>query len=298
MDNLELVDASSNVVASRLQNMILATMKNADPKGPPDTPDALLRNLHHYSTPSLPHLLALFMHAPALFPPQGTALVVIDDVSNVFDNAYPRNAVDYASTTKSDAAKWTAGRRHAVIGKFIAKLAKMAALGDFTLLITSQTVTKVRGEGGALLVPAISSSEWESSISTRIALFRDWEPIQRESTEQEHDDLCRIRFASVHKAAGVMIADDSSIGHIVPFSINANGIEEITLGSTALPLGPLSSPVKARKRPHAEIADSEESDEEYGWLEEDEVAAEGLIDERHLIIDLTRTQPEGNAAHS
>ena len=55
--------------------------------------------------------------------------------------------------------------------------------------------------------------------------------------------------------------------------------------SAETPLRPLSSPIKlsspiSRKRNFEEIADSEaESDDDYGWAEEDEVAAEGLVDE-------------------
>ena len=47
---------------------------------------------------------------------------------------------------------------------------------------------------------------------------------------------------------------------------------------------PAASPVKVRKRKHDEVADSdEEVSSEYGWLDEDAVAAEGLIDESTLV---------------
>jgi len=47
-----------------------------------------------------------------------------------------------------------------------------------------------------------------------------------------------------------------------------------------------SSPVKPPKRPLAEIADSEEelgSEDEYGWDEDDELAAESLINDESLL---------------
>jgi len=47
-----------------------------------------------------------------------------------------------------------------------------------------------------------------------------------------------------------------------------------------------SSPVKPLKRPLSEIADSEEelgSEDEYGWGEDDELAAEGLINDESLL---------------
>lgn len=49
----------------------------------------------------------------------------------------------------------------------------------------------------------------------------------------------------------------------------------------------VTSPVKGRKRAHDEVADSdEEYGSEYGWVEGDEVAAEGFIDEAVLTEDV------------
>ena len=48
-----------------------------------------------------------------------------------------------------------------------------------------------------------------------------------------------------------------------------------------------SPPIKPPKRPLAEIADSEEelgSEDEYGWGEDDELAAEGLINDENLLL--------------
>lgn len=46
---------------------------------------------------------------------------------------------------------------------------------------------------------------------------------------------------------------------------------------------PIPSPVKVRKRKVEEIADSdEEISSEYGWADDDELAAEGLVDETPL----------------
>lgn len=64
--------------------------------------------------------------------------------------------------------------------------------------------------------------------------------------------------------------------------------------SADAPLRPLSSPVKlsspiSRKRNFEEIADSDaETDEDYGWEEEDEIAAEGLIEEAAFDVPTTR----------
>lgn len=60
---------------------------------------------------------------------------------------------------------------------------------------------------------------------------------------------------------------------------------------------PLQSPDRPPKRRYAEIADSEDegadSDELYGWAEDDEVEAEGLlISRRSLPNDLSTTDAQ------
>lgn len=54
----------------------------------------------------------------------------------------------------------------------------------------------------------------------------------------------------------------------------------------------MSSPLKTRKRAFDEIADSDGEDvsSEYGWLDEDGVAAEGLVDEE-VVADEAATDP-------
>ena len=47
-----------------------------------------------------------------------------------------------------------------------------------------------------------------------------------------------------------------------------------------------SSPIKPPKRPLTDIADSEDelgSEDGFGWVEEDELAAEGLINDESLL---------------
>jgi hypothetical protein len=64
---------------------------------------------------------------------------------------------------------------------------------------------------------------------------------------------------------------------------------------------PIVHPIQARapKRPFAEIEEdaSEEpnSDELYGWIEDDEVAAEGLLIEEGATIDDAEPLPEGRS---
>lgn len=183
------------------------------------TPDEMQSHFHHHSVPTLAHLLALFMHPPSSFPPPNTSLIVIDSLSTLFDNAYPRNPDEHGSKNRNDQARWAAGRKFAVMNELIAALTKIAAMHDIALLVTSQTITRIRGGSRALLVPAISGTEWESGVSTRLVLFRDWVSGQGKWGKQDIALLEKTRFAGVVKANGLSLADEGGVGHVVPFAV-------------------------------------------------------------------------------
>ena len=56
--------------------------------------DDALERLSYYSTPTLPHLLALLHHPQPGFPPTGTSLLVIESISTVFSIAFPKGTED------------------------------------------------------------------------------------------------------------------------------------------------------------------------------------------------------------
>lgn len=188
-----------------------------DSSEPP--PDALRRRFRHLAAPTLAQVLALFMHPPASFPQSNASLVVIDSLSTLIDNAYPRNTDDRVKN-KTDQSKWAAGRRYAVINDLIATFTKFAALHDIALVITCQTITRIRGASRALLVPAIAGIEWENGISTRLLLFRDWVPQQAKAQDKgDADRLQKTRFAGLVKVNGVALTDEGGVGNVVPFAI-------------------------------------------------------------------------------
>ena len=176
-------------------------------------------HFHHYTVPTLAHLLALFMHPPSPFPPPTTSLIVIDSLSTLFDNAYPRHADDRASKSQNTQARWAAGRKFAVMNELIATLTRVAAMHDIALLITSQTITRIRAASRALLIPALSGAEWENGVSTRLVLFRDWVPGQGKWDRRDVARLQKTRFTGVLKANGVRLADDGEVGIVVPFIV-------------------------------------------------------------------------------
>ncbi|XP_014559035.1 hypothetical protein COCVIDRAFT_13963 [Bipolaris victoriae FI3] len=245
-------------------------------------PDEMRSRFQYTVAPTLAHVVALFVHPPASFPPQNTSLVVIDSLATLVDNAYPRHTDDRIAKNRTDQARWAAGRRFAIISELIAAFTRFAALHDLVLLITSQTITRIRGASRALLVPAISGIEWESGVSTRLVLFRDWVRHGKPTDKSDAERLQRARFAGLVKADGVALADEGGVGNVVAFTIEKNGLCDISIATNDI-TAPLLVPEEGRtsKRPFAEIdedaAEEPNSDELYGWMEDDGVATEGLL---------------------
>ncbi|KAF9734816.1 rad55 protein [Paraphaeosphaeria minitans] len=290
--------ACAPLVPQRFTNVLLADgdpvlqASTAPPKVPGTpriSPDEMRSHFHHYAVPTLAHLLALVMHPPTSFPPPNTSLIVIDSISTLFDNAYPRNADDRAVKNRSDQARWAAGRKFAVMNELISTLTKLAAMHDIALLLTSQTITRIRAGSRALLVPAISGAEWENGVSTRLVLFRDWVPGQGKWANADSARMQKTRFAGVLKANGVSLADDGGVGTVVPFAVEKKGLRNINIAAVDIAAPVFSSEARPPKRRFAEIDEGGEepdSDELYDWMEDDEVAAEGfLIGEEPTVAD-------------
>ncbi|KAI4922378.1 hypothetical protein J4E90_000807 [Alternaria incomplexa] len=269
--------ACAPLVKHRVDDML-----TSQPDAPHVSRDELRAHFHYLAMPTLAHFLALFMHAPAAFPPHGTSLVVVDSLATLVDNAYPRNVDDRLPKNKTDQARWAAGRRYTVINELIATLTRFAALHDIALLVTSQTITRIRGASRALLVPAISGIEWENGVSTRLVLFRDWPRHGKAKSKVQADSLQKARFAGLVKANGVALAEEGSVGNVVSFTIDHHGLCDMNVAADDIAT-PLFVPTEARppKRSFAEIdedvAREPNSDELYGWIEDDEVATEGLL---------------------
>jgi len=215
------------------------------------------------------------------------------------------------------------------MNELVSRLGRIASLHDIAILVSCQTITRILEGSRAVLVPAISGAEWDSGISNRLVLFRDWFPAQGKWNDFDSNRLQRARFAGVAKVNGVKQADDGAVRNVVPFTIEGVSPQSITrrayppmvwlvcmcyrlpfrvdpaLISFQTGLHPLqmdaldiAGPVpqaqqkapeeRPPKRRFTEIADSDEdeadSDELYGWAEEDEAAAEGL-----LVDELTAT---------
>jgi hypothetical protein len=181
----------------------------------------LLTGFHHFITPTLSHLLVLLAHSSDCFPPEGTGLIIIDCISCLFAAAFPKvtEVLDNQPTPekrKSDVTQWAAGRRWAVFGDVISTLGKLAAMRNLAILLTSQAMIKITAETGAVLHPSLASSGWDSGLSTRIVLFRDWAFHSSTGPHSHQVYVPGVRFAAVLKAVAASHLD---AGKIVPFTI-------------------------------------------------------------------------------
>lgn len=244
----------------------------------------MLLRFHHYFVPTLAHLLALFVHPPTVFPPQGTALIVVDSVSTLFDSTYPRTRA--VKDNKKD-GNWAAGRRYAVMNNLVSTLSKIAAIRDIPVLVTNQVTTRYRDDS-ALLAPAMAGLEWDNGIATRLVMFRDWPPDPGRLADLDDEKRKQVRYIGIVKVGGVGVREADGLGAIIPFTVGTSGLSDVDLKTVEVPIQTLTSPTRPATRTYTEVADSEDelgSDEMYGWGEDDEVAAEGLLVDETALRD-------------
>lgn len=203
---------------------ILARSPPPECENPPESlahnrSDDLLGDFHHFTTPTLAHLLALLTHESQSFPPKGTGLIVIDSISTLFAAAFPNDGFDRKQVPdklKRDADQWASSRKLTFMSDFVSKLGKLATTKNIAVLFTSQTATRIRADTGATLNPAISGTAWDSGISARIVIFRDWFFQSAEVPGKDLEYLPEVRFAGVLKASGVSY---EGLGRRVSFTI-------------------------------------------------------------------------------
>ncbi|MCJ1370608.1 hypothetical protein MMC20_001821 [Loxospora ochrophaea] len=183
-----------------------------------------------------------------------------------------RNDNHKGTTNKYDAVQWAANRRWNVMGDLTSRICRLAAITNAAVLVTTQTLTKIREDLGAVLHPAISGKAWDSGVNSRIVLFRDWLPHSSNETGAV-ESVRDARFAGVIKAGCI---HHGGLGKVVPFSIGQHGLREIrttprTSAANGLPIA--TRPPLKRKRD--EIVDSQSEDDEAG--PDDEFGWEGDI---------------------
>lgn len=218
-----ITDASYQLIGPRLKGIMSNDQRSqSQPTGEldsGDSPSQSLDKFHHFTTPTLPHLLALLIHQSSSFPPPETSLLVIDSMSTLFALAFPRTT-DRQQTPvkKTDAAQWASGRRWSVMGDLVSKIGRLAATQNIAILLTSQTTTRIRFETGAVLHPAISSGVWDAGIGTRVILFRDWMFQTVDNSNNRAGYMPGVVLAGVTKTKGVAY---EGVGRVATFRIQS-----------------------------------------------------------------------------
>ena len=230
-----MADASCQVVGPRLKELIEHPRVSVKQTESSEFDfQARLNNLHHFTIPTLPHLLALLTHQSISFPPPNTSLIVIDSVSTLFALAFPKilENTDILQTPakKSEAVQWSAGRRWAVMGEFMSKIGRLAATSNIAILLTSQTTTRIKHETRAVLHPAISGNPWDSGIGAKLVLFRDWLFRGPETPSSRGKYVPGVRFAGIMKAKGVTY---EGVGKVITFTIEEVGCPQYNSCSRA-----------------------------------------------------------------
>ena len=250
----------------------------------PRISDELLQNFTHMNAPSLAHLISLISHPSPNFPPQKATLIVVDSVSIPFAQAFSNTSRHRDLDAKqNDQIHWARNRRWGVLRDFISGVGKLAITRDVAILLTTQTISRVKSESGAALLPAVSGTAWDAGIDSRIVLFRDWLPPEDDRLNPDSSKWHSLRFAGVLKAGGALLSPEGVFGQTTAFVIDLTGLQQVELESSQVPITELpilANPLKKRKA--IEIADSEGeedelgSDEEYGWGENDGMGEENL----------------------
>ncbi|KAL8769780.1 MAG: hypothetical protein Q9209_004396 [Squamulea sp. 1 TL-2023] len=234
----------------------------------------MLERFHHFIAPTLPYLLALLSHPTATFPPEGVTLLVVDSLSTAFTQAYAqpnKHIEDRITGKKNDMAQWASSRRWAVMTDLVSAIAKLAAMRKIAAILTSQTTTKMRLGDAALLQPVMSGAAWESGITTRILLYRDWQAGTVDEMKWEKKvGTPALRLAALTKIGGVSM---NGFGKVVPFTINSDGLCDVDIDSVAFSAPePIVPPQAVLKRKREEVADSasdsgdEVSADELSWV--------------------------------
>ncbi|KAL4945218.1 hypothetical protein BDV06DRAFT_209596 [Aspergillus oleicola] len=261
------IDTGSPLPRQRLHDMLQKSIQNSKSTS---TPGELVKNMTHIRAQYLPHLLALLLHTPSGFPPEGCKLLVIDAASAPFPSYFPnptelKSRLAQSKNIDKAQVQWLMNRSSNVTSDLANQLTKLATTHQMAVLAINQTRTRIKGQPRATLCPVLSGGSWESSISTRLVLYRDL------STTESSEG---IRFAEVMKRAGKTLSLRLE-ENIVPFIIDKDGLR--AMDEHTSPRMEAASPDQAqesntqRKRKVDEIADSEDddSDTEYGWVDDD-----------------------------
>ncbi|KAL6248795.1 hypothetical protein RBB50_003858 [Rhinocladiella similis] len=284
------INCGSPLTPNRLRQLMAGHQRTEEPKAsltPSNSPgiDALINEKFTYlEAHSLPRLLTIFLHPSQTLPSYKTGVIIVDDLSNLILGSFSRNAkhlkAGAPSVVKEKFEKRAAGRRFQIIESLGAAMSKMATLRNLAILVLTNSTISLKTGQKALLKPALSSQAWDTTINTRIMLYRDF-PDKDQESQLSKLQTRALRYAEVQRLgrkeihsppiAFVILTDGLRQLHPPETSdqeeedmFNAfHGTEDHCPPLTDLPLLPneLSQPSQPKKRKATEIADSEDEEE-------------------------------------
>ncbi|KAK7997055.1 centromere binding protein b [Apiospora arundinis] len=210
----------------------------------------------HFTCSSLAHFIALLCRPTASCIPQKSSLVVIDSLSALVNQTYPRNQ---EARNGPKGVPNAAAQRLQVLQFIISSLQKLAATRDVAVVLLTQCATRMQSERGATLTPAINAMVWDQGITNRLVLFRDW--LYKDKA------VAGVYFAGIQKLNGR--AHQGGLGDIFAFDIQTNGFVAVPYDAGQPPIY-LSSNARPKRKlgdTNFEVPNSDEED--YGWEPED-----------------------------
>lgn len=310
-------DTSTRLPITRLKQVLAGnniTNAGGSPKQDRLAEENVLDRLQHYHVPTLAHLIVLLLQSAPKFPGANTRLIVVDSLSALIDITYPRGTGDLAAAKQSEHARWLSGRRQAIVSDITGKLSKLAAVNNIAILVTNYATTKIRAGARAVIRPALTGSDWEKALGAGIILLRGWWP-ERGGKGKESDQRAS-RLAGVVKGCNGTSIERGAVDLALSFDIEEvrlrirvdpyhrltiikqHGVKEISPAEEHQMLTQKhTAEVGSAKRPYAAIADSDRDDSgsEYGWADDDQIAAEGLVDDV-VLVDSVSTEMAGTIA--
>lgn len=198
----------------------------------------VIDNITHLHISSFPHLLALLLHPSQDFPPKGTKLLVLDNLSSIATTGLPQRkyepiqdliGIPSSTATHSDAvtpsrldpaniiSKSLSARRLAMIASISAGLQRLAASRNIAVVVLNKAAINTSSRTGnkTIIRSVMGYQQWNENITTRIVIYRDhWPHIDWQSlTEDEARNRRKIRtfplrIAEVERLGGVDVSAD------------------------------------------------------------------------------------------
>lgn len=199
----------------------------------------------------LPHFVLFALEPPDEYLPDGTTLLVIDGLSNLVMAGLPDRVRSVDAPTPSPAreevlSKNLASRRATVVGNISASLHRLAASRNMAVVVLSQVSAGRRDGSKATLRSILSSRQWDSSVTTRIVLYRQFWPdmnLSDMSRREARKWMTRmkqpLRVAEVERSNGRAVATSG-----VKFVILRGGlryVDGLPDDGPAIPVSPPNS---------------------------------------------------------